>query len=74
MFGPAKKITKIVTSVSHDELWILQINFFSRLELLCTVGWSDDTVKKYIAGGRVVTLEIAADEQLIGAELHNGII
>ena len=35
------------------------------------MGWSDDSIKKYYAGGRVVTLEIAADEQLIGAELYD---
>ena len=34
------------------------------------MGNSDDEVKKY--GGRVVAFEIAADEQLIGAELYNG--
>ena len=33
------------------------------------MGWSDDYVEDY--GGRVVTFEIAADEQLIGAELYD---
>ena len=33
------------------------------------MGDDDDDVKKY--GGRVITFEIAADEQLIGAELYD---
>ena len=70
MFDQFKKITKILTIVADDETCILQIKFFSGEELLCTVGGSDDDVKKY--GGRVESFEIAADEQLIGAELHNG--
>ena len=36
------------------------------------MGFSDDDVKK--DGGRVVTFEIAGNEQLIGAELNNGTI
>ena len=48
---------------------IIQIKFFSGEELLCRVGCSDDYVKSW--GGRVVAFEIAADEQLIGAELYN---
>ena len=36
------------------------------------MGCSDDWVES--CGGRVITFEIAADEQLIGAELYNGTI
>jgi hypothetical protein len=32
------------------------------------VGWDDDDVKKW--GERVESFEIAADEQLIGADLY----
>ena len=71
-FDQSKKITKIVTTIQKDEKCILQIKFYSNKELLCTVGWSDDDLKKYDVAGRVVTFEIAADEQLIGAELYNG--
>ena len=71
MFDPSKKITKIVTTVDRWEDKIRQIKFFSGEELLCRVGRSDNEVKEW-AGGRVVTFEIAADEQLIGAELYNG--
>ena len=71
MFDQSKKITKIVTTVKKDEWEIEQIKFFSGEELLCTVGCDDYVIEKY-GGGRVVTFEIAADEQLIGAELHNG--
>ena len=48
----------------------MQIHFFSGKELLCKVGFTDDDVKLF--GGREVTFEIAADEQLIGCELYNG--
>ena len=48
----------------------MQINFFSGEELLCRVGYSDDHWS--VKGGRVVTFEIAADEQLIGCELDHG--
>ena len=72
MFDQFKKITKILTIVADDETCILQIKFFSGEELLCTVGGSDDDVKKWNAGRRVVTFEIAADEQLIGCELDHG--
>ena len=54
-----------------DESGIAQINFYSAQELLCEVGWDDDFVKM-VGGGRVITFEIAADEQLIGAELDHG--
>ena len=33
------------------------------------MGYTDEDVKKY--GGRVESFEIAADEQLIGAELYD---
>ena len=52
-----------------NEWYIGQINFFSGEELLCRLGRDDYYVK--LCGGRVVTFEIAADEQLIGAELYN---
>jgi hypothetical protein len=50
---------------------ILRINFYSGQETLVKVGDEDDDyVKKY--GRRVEIFEIAADEQLIGAELYYG--
>ena len=69
MFNQSKKITKIVTTVHKWEDRIAQINFFSGKELLCRVGDTDGYVEDF--GGRVITFEIAADEQLIGAELYN---
>ena len=72
VFDPKKKITKIVTTVHKQEALIMQIKFFSGEELLCVMGGSDVNVR--ILGGRVVTFEIADDEQLIGAELYNGTI
>ena len=68
-FDQTKKITKIVTTVTKSEKYIAQIKFFSGEELLCRVGYSDEDVEIY--GRRVVTFEIAADEQLIGAELYD---
>ncbi len=53
-----------------DEFRICRINFYSGQETLVQLGWNDDNVKKY--GGRVEIFEIAADEQLIGAELYYG--
>ncbi len=51
------------------EVDIIRINFYSGDELLVQTGLDDDDyVKEY--GGRVESFEIAADEQLIGAELH----
>ena len=70
-FDPSKKITRIVTTICEYEEVILQIKFFFGEELLCEVGL-DGWIKEN--GGRVVTFEIAADEQLIGAELYNGTI
>ena len=47
------------------------INFYSGQETLVQVGgWNDDIVK--MLGKRVEVFEIAADEQLIGAELYHG--
>ena len=43
----SKNITKIVTTVGKREEYILQINFFSGEERLCTLGSSDENVKKY---------------------------
>ncbi len=56
--------------IRKNEDWIIRINFYSGTETLVQVGWNDDEVKKY--GGRMETFEIAADEQLIGAELYHG--
>ena len=67
IFDPTKKITKIEVIISKDECHIIRINFYSVKELLVKVGLADDYVKKN--GGRGETVEIAADEQLIGAEL-----
>ncbi len=53
-----------------DELYICRMNFYSGRETLVKVGKDDYDVKKH--GGRVESFEIAADEQLIGAELHHG--
>ncbi len=46
------------------------MNFYSGQETLVQLGWNDDYVKLF--GGRVESFEIAADEQLIGAELYHG--
>ncbi len=46
------------------------MNFYSGQETLLKVGDNDEYVKNY--GGRVESFEIAADEQLIGAELYHG--
>ena len=70
VFNQSKKITKIITTIEKDEDWIVQIKFFSGKEVLCSVGRDDAGAKEY--GDRVVAFEIAADEQLIGAELYNG--
>ncbi len=69
-FDQNKKITKVECIIDKYEFRILQINFYSGQETLVQVGVSDDDVKKY--GGRVEIFEIAADEQLIGAELYHG--
>ena len=69
-FKQSKKITKIITTIGENEGYIIQINFFSGEERLCSVGMGDDYAKRN--GGRVVTFEIAADEQLIGCELDHG--
>ena len=53
-------------------MWIGQIKFFSGKEVLCEVGADDYWVEE--RGGREESFEIAADEQLIGAELYNGTI
>jgi hypothetical protein len=67
-FDPNKKITKVECIIQRDEWNILRINFYSEQETLCKVGYGDDWVKSY--GRRVEIFEIAADEQLIGAELY----
>ncbi len=48
----------------------MRINFYSGQETLVKVGDNDDEVKMW--GKRVESFEIAADEQLIGAELYHG--
>ncbi len=48
----------------------MRMNFYSGQETLVKVGDNDDYVKRL--GGRVESFEIAADEQLIGAELYHG--
>ncbi len=52
----------------NDESWIIRTNFYSGQKRLVKVGNNDDYVKYF--GGRVEKFEIAADEQLIGAELY----
>ncbi len=50
---------------------MMRMNFYSGQETLLQVGESYyEWVEKY--GGRVESFEIAADEQLIGAELYYG--
>ena len=72
-FDQSKKITRIKTIIHSNENDILQINFFAGEQLLCKLGChDDDLVKYYGVKDRVVTFEIAADEQLIGCELYNG--
>ncbi len=58
--------------INNDETAIMRTNFYSGDELLVQTGYDndDDRVKRY--GGRVESFEIAADEQLIGAELYHG--
>ena len=68
-FDQSKKITKIVTIVDENETCIMQIKFYSGEEVLCRVGNKDGHWA--LDDGRVESFEIAADEQLIGAELYN---
>ncbi len=67
-FDPNKKITKVECFIHDYKRWILQINFYSGQETLVQVGWPDWRVKDHRR--RVESFEIAADEQLIGAELY----
>ncbi len=54
-----------------NESIIIRMNFYSGRKILLKVGMDNDKyVKKH--GGRVEIFEIAADEQLIGAELYHG--
>ena len=69
-FDQNKKITKVECIIIDIEAYILQINFYSGQETLVKVGMDDYDVKK--RGKRVESFEIAADEQLIGAELYHG--
>jgi hypothetical protein len=79
-FDTKKKITKVECIIHKNERWILRINFYSGRntlknfysgqETLVQVGCTDDHVKMW--GKRVESFEIAADEQLIGAELYYG--
>ncbi len=70
-FDPNKKITKVEVIIHKDEDYIIRINFYSGTETLVQVGYNDADVKE--EGGRMETFEIAADEQLIGAELYHGL-
>ncbi len=66
-----KKITK-VECIIHEYKWdIIRMNFYSGQETLVKVGCDED---EYVEAyrGRVESFEIAADEQLIGAELYHG--
>jgi hypothetical protein len=56
--------------INKNEDVIIRINFYSGTETLVQVGYPYDVVKE--VGGRMETFEIAADEQLIGAELYHG--
>jgi len=67
-FDQNKKITKVEVIINKGELYIMQINFYSGQETLVKVGDNDAWVKKFC--GRVEIFEIAADEQLIGAEIY----
>jgi hypothetical protein len=49
---------------------IIRINFYSGTQTLVKVGNDDDDVRR--SGGRIESVDIAADEQLIGAELYHG--
>ena len=69
-FDPEKQISRIEVIIHEDEKWILRINFYSGEELLVEVGDDADDFKG--EGGRIEEFEIAADEQLIGAELDHG--
>ena len=69
-FDQNKKITKVECIIHKLESVIMRINFYSGQETLVKVGENDDYVRTW--GGRVEIFEIAADEQLIGAELHHG--
>ncbi len=70
-FDQNKKITKVECIIHGNEGWIIGMNFYSGQERLVKVGEDDDW---YVEenGGRVEIFEIAADEQLIGAELYHG--
>ena len=54
--------------INNEEVCIMRINFYSGEETLVRLGDRDDWIKEY--GGRVESFEMAADEQLIGAELY----
>ena len=70
-FDTNKKITKVECIIHEYENEIIRINFYSGDELFAKVGYSDNDYVEYW-GGRVKIFEIAADEQLIGAELYHG--
>ncbi len=52
-----------------DERGIIRMNFYSGQETIVKVGMDGDLEEE---GRRVESFEIAADEQLIGAELYHG--
>ena len=67
-FDPNKKITRIETIISSDEYVIAQINFYHNEERLVATGKSDSVMSE--RGGVRVIFDIAANEQLIGCEIH----
>ena len=69
-FDQNKKITKVEMIINKNESLIIRMNFYSGQETLVKVGKDDEWVKRHV--GRVESFEIAADEQLIGAELYHG--
>ncbi len=70
IFDPNKKISLVEVVINKGEYAIDQINFYSGRELLVQVGLGDDRI--YGQRPRWEEFEIAADEQLIGAEFYHG--
>jgi len=66
-FDSAKKITRIEVMINKSENAIRRISFYSGEENLVHVSADDWLIDS--CGGRVETIEIAADQRLIGCEL-----
>ncbi len=66
-FDPKKKITKVEVIIFCNEWYITRMNFYSGQETLVQVGLNGSFKQE---NNRVEIFEIAADEQLIGAELQ----